>query len=72
MASTIVYSIIPLSTIVKMFYYLANLRPLIMAVSEVAVQERYKKSSKNDLKRTLLKSTQKKKALIMNALRGIL
>jgi hypothetical protein len=26
MASTIVYSIIPLSTIVKLFYYLANLR----------------------------------------------
>ena len=26
MASTIVYRIIPLSTIVKLFYYLANLR----------------------------------------------
>ena len=49
MASTIVYSIIPLSTIVKLFYYLANLCPIIMAFSEEVVQERYKKSSKNDL-----------------------
>ena len=43
-----------------------------MAFSEVAVQERYKKSSKNDLYRLYLKSRQKEKALIMNALCDIL
>ena len=43
-----------------------------MAVSEVAVQERYKKSSKNDYYRLYLKGGQKEKALIMNALCDIL
>ena len=39
-----------------------------MAFSETAVQERYKKSSKNDFYRLYLKRGQKEKALIMNAL----
>ena len=43
-----------------------------MAFSETAVQERYKKSSKNDFYRLYLKSGQKEKALIMNALYDIL
>ena len=43
-----------------------------MAVLEVAVQERYKKSSKNDYYRLYLKGGQKEKALIMNALCDIL
>jgi hypothetical protein len=43
-----------------------------MAFSETAVQERYKKSSKNDFYRLYLKSGQKEKALIMNALCDIL
>ena len=39
---------------------------------ESAVQERYKKSSKNDFYRLYLKRGQKEKALIMNALCDIL
>ena len=38
----------------------------------MAVQERYKKSSKNDYYRLYLKGGQKEKALIMNALCDIL
>ena len=68
MASTIVYSIIPLSTIVKLFYYLANLRHYYSGCRRASGTRAVQKIEQNDFLSTLLKKWVKRKGAHLECL----